>query len=462
MHPAFVTSFDATDAVPIWLTSTENWAEVRASLVAAARDYVDAVGFEPFPGSCLVLPGERGMLGGVLLAVEPRQAPYRDRFLPGLLPERLPKGTYRFVNASDEARLACIAFALGGYRFGKYRSARRPQARLMLPAGVDADDLSRIVEAVTLARDLVNTPANDMGPTELEQAARALGDKHGATVSVIEGESLLEKNFPLVYAVGRGAARPPRLVDLVWGDETAAKVTVAGKGVCFDTGGLNIKPEERMRIMKKDMGGAAAALALAHMIMGRGLKLRLRVLIPAVENSISGSAYRPLDIYRSRAGISVEIGHTDSEGRLILADALAAAAEEKPDLLIDLATLTGAARTALGPELSAFYTDDDRLAAEFAACAADENDPAWRLPLWPPYRSMLDSKIADINNDAPPNMAGSITAALFLQRFVPPAQPWLHLDIYAWNPAGKSGRPEGGECQAARALYALIGQRYGS
>jgi leucyl aminopeptidase len=461
MHPAFVTDVDATDAVPIWFASTDNWVEVRGSLAAGARDYADAVGFEPIPGSCVILPGEKGMLGGVLLGVEPLQARYRDRFLAGLLPERLPKGTYRFANAANEERLACLAFALGGYRFGQYRPTRSAQARLVLPAGVNGHDLSRIAEAVVLARDLVNTPANDMGPAELEQAARALGEKHSATVSAIEGDALLEKNYPLVYAVGRGAARPPRLIDLAWGDEAAPRITIVGKGVCFDTGGLNIKPEERMRIMKKDMGGAATALALAHMIMDRGLKVRLRVLIPAVENSISGAAYRPLDVYRSRAGISVEIGHTDSEGRLILADALTAAAEEKPDLLVDLATLTGAARTALGPDLAAFYTDDDQLAANFAACAAGENDPAWRLPLWPPYCSMLDSKVADINNDAPPNMAGSITAALFLQRFVPPTQRWLHLDIFAWNPTGRPGRPQGGDCHAARALYSLIGRRYG-
>jgi leucyl aminopeptidase len=300
-----------------------------------------------------------------------------------------------------------------------------------------------------------------MGPGELELAVRTVARQHGATVRTVEGDDLLSQNYPLIHAVGRAAAQTPRLIDLVWGNADDPKVTLVGKGVCFDTGGLDIKPDSRMRIMKKDMGGAASVLALAHMLMDCRVKLRLRVLIPAVENSIAGDAFRPLDIYRSRNGLSVEIGHTDSEGRLVLADALAAADEEKPELLIDLGTLTGAARVALGPELPAFYTDDEGMAAELARCAAVENDPLWRLPLWPPYKSMLESKIADINNDAPPAFAGSITCALFLQRFVNPATTWLHLDIYAWTPTAKPGRPEGGELQAARALYKLLATRYG-
>jgi leucyl aminopeptidase len=314
---------------------------------------------------------------------------------------------------------------------------------------------------VTLARDLINTPANDLGPVQLETAAREVASRHGASFWVIIGDDLLTQNFPLIHAVGRAAASAPRLIDLQWGDPAHPKVTLVGKGVCFDTGGLDIKPDNAMLIMKKDMGGAATVLALAHMVMDRRLKLRLRVLIPAVENSISGSAFRPLDVYPSRKGLNVEIGNTDAEGRLILADALALADEETPDLLIDMGTLTGAARVALGPELPPFYTDDEQLAAEVARFASAENDPVWRLPLWQPYAAMLDSKIADLNNVSTGGFAGSITCALFLKRFVSAAKSWLHFDIYAWNPSAKPARPEGGECQAARALYALLAARYG-
>jgi leucyl aminopeptidase len=462
MHAAFIARDQAAESIPIWFVSRSTWQALRQSLDQTALAYADSAGFQPTPGRFLALPGPSGRIGSVLFAIEGADVKYRDRFLSGLLPERLPAGAFRFANAPHDTRLACLAFALGCYRFDRYVTEPDKQVQLVLPDGVDGADLSRIVEGVVLARDLINTPANDMGPGDLDAAARTVAKQHGATIRTIEGDDLIGQNYPLIHAVGRAAARPPRLIDMQWGDPKDPKVTLVGKGVCFDTGGLDIKPEERMRIMKKDMGGAASVLALAHMLMGRGVKLRLRVLIPAVENSISGAAFRPLDIYRARSGLSVEIGHTDSEGRLILADALAAADEEKPDLLIDLGTLTGAARTALGPELSAFYTDDEDLAAEFARYATAENDPAWRLPLWPPYKAMLDSKIADINNDAPPAFAGSITCALFLQRFVSAATRWLHLDIYDWMPAAKPGRPQGGECQASRALYALLSARYGS
>jgi leucyl aminopeptidase len=314
---------------------------------------------------------------------------------------------------------------------------------------------------VYLARDLINTPANDMGPAELEYAARALAARHGASVNVLVGEELLNANFPLIHAVGRAADRPPRLIDLTWGDAARPKVTLVGKGVCFDTGGLDIKPESGMLNMKKDMGGAASMLALAHMVMAHGLKIRLRVLVPAVENSISGAAFRPRDIYRSRKGLTVEIGNTDAEGRLILADALALADSEEPELIADMATLTGAARVALGTEVVPFYTDDETLAAEVARFAGAENDPLWRLPLWQPYEQLLDSKVADTNNVSAGSFAGSITAALFLRQFVTAAKAWLHCDIYAWNQTTRPGRPEGAECQAARALYALLVERYG-
>jgi len=330
-----------------------------------------------------------------------------------------------------------------------------------VPEGIDRAEIERTAEAVTLTRDLVNTPANDLGPAEIEATARALAARFGADITVTTGDDLLAANFPLIHAVGRASARAPRLIDLSWGDPDAPKVTLVGKGVAFDTGGLDIKPPSGMLLMKKDMGGAAHVIGLAQMIMARGLKLRLRVIIPAVENAIDGTAFRPGDIFPSRKGLSVEIGNTDAEGRLILADALTLADEEAPELLIDLATLTGAARVALGPQLPPAYTDDETLAADLARCAALEADPLWRLPLWKPYASMLDSPIADLNNAPGGGFAGSITAALFLERFVERAASWLHIDIYAWNPSSRPGRPEGGEAQTIRALDALLTERYG-
>ena len=314
----------------------------------------------------------------------------KDQFLPGRLSGLLPDGAYRFGNAPHDARLAALAFALGSYRFTRYRKAEERKLTLDLPQSVDGGELSRIVEGVSLARDLINTPANDMGPPELEQAARALGARHGATVNVIAGDDLLTKNFPLIHAVGRAAAHAPRLIDLQWGDQNHPRVTLVGKGVCFDTGGLDIKPESGMLNMKKDMGGAATALALAHMLMAGNARICLRVLIPAVENSISAASFRPRDIYRSRKGITVEIGNTDAEGRLVLADALALADEEAPELIVDFATLTGAARVALGPDLPPFFTDDDALAGDLMRAGMAENDPLWRLPLWLPYEQMLE------------------------------------------------------------------------
>jgi leucyl aminopeptidase len=311
---------------------------------------------------------------------------------------------------------------------------------------------------VALARDLINTPSNDMGPVELEITARALAERHDARISVISGGAL-EKDFPLIHTVGMGSPRAPRLIDITWGAASDPKITLVGKGVCFDTGGLDIKPSSGMLNMKKDMGGAATALALAHMVMAAGLKVRLRLLIPAVENSTSGGAFRPRDIFRSRKGLTVEIGNTDAEGRLILADALALADEEKPALMADFATLTGAARVAMGPDVPPFFTDDGALAGELMRFAETEFDPLWRLPLWRPYESLLESKVADLNNVGTGGHAGAITAALFLRRFVT-APSWLHFDIFAWTPSAKPARPEGGECQAARALYALLKARY--
>jgi leucyl aminopeptidase len=459
MHPIYVKRGDAAQPTPIWFVTGATYGEIRDRLDPAARGFVEAAGFEPEAGRHLLLPGARG-LAGVLFALESNDKPFRDLFLPGRLPGLLPAGTYAFANQAHDQRLAALAFALGTYRFGRYRKTEDKAIRLELPAGVDGDDLTRMVEGVTLARDLINTPANDLGPAELEDAARRLAARHGANMRTVAGDSLIAENFPLIHAVGRASSRPPRLIDFAWGNASDPKITLVGKGVCFDTGGLNIKPESGMLIMKKDMGGAACVLALAHMIMDRRLKVRLRVLIPAVENAISGSAFRPLDVYPSRKGIHVEIGNTDAEGRLILADALALAGEETPDLVVDMATLTGAARVALGADLPPFYTDDEKLAADVARHAMAENDPLWRLPLWRPYDKLLESKTADVNSISSSPQGGSITAALFLRRFAEQAKAWLHLDIYAWTPSAKSARPEGGECQAARALYALLSERY--
>ena len=458
MHPLFVSHSRA--AQPIWFVTRASFSKLLAKLDKRTRAFVKAAGFEPRPGRHLLLPSAGG--AGVLFGLEDGKAD-NNPFLPGLLPGVLPAGTYRFANAPHDARLAALAFALGAYRFTRYRKANSKAVRLVLPDGVDGAELSRIAEGVTLARDLINTPANDMGPAEIEAAARALAKRHGAKVRSIVGDNLKKQNFPLIHAVGRAAeeSRAPRLIELRWGRPSDPRVTLVGKGVCFDTGGLDLKPENAMLLMKKDMGGAATVLALAHMVMDAGLKVALRVLIPAVENSVAGNAFRPLDVYPSRKGLNVEIGNTDAEGRLVLADALALACEEAPELLIDMGTLTGAARVALGPELPPFYTDDEALAAEVARCAAAENDPLWRLPLWRRYDQNLDSKIADVNNVASGGMAGSIICALFLKRFVSAAKSWLHFDIYGWTPATKPGRPEGGECQAARACYALLAQRYG-
>jgi leucyl aminopeptidase len=457
MNSIFTTAGTAA-AIPIWFVNAANYAEVRDRLDAPARAFADAANFNPKPGRYLVLPGADG-LGGVLFGIE-ATGETTDPFLPGSLANQLPDGFYRFANDPSDARLAALAFALGTYRFTRYRKAEARKVKLDLPQSIDLEELDRVVEAVALARDLINTPANDMGPAELEGAVRALAAQRGADIKVIIGEDLLAKNFPLIHAVGRASERAPRLIELKWGDALHPRVSLVGKGVCFDTGGLDIKPDSSMLNMKKDMGGAATALALAHMVMSRKLKVRLTVLIPAVENSISGAAFRPRDIYPSRKGITVEIGNTDAEGRLVLADALALADEDKPELIADFATLTGAARVALGPEVPAFFTDDDELAGSLMGHAATENDPLWRLPLWRPYDEMLESKVADVNNVGSGGQAGAITAALFMRRFVT-AKSWLHFDLFAWTPSAKPGRPEGGECQAARALYALLAERYG-
>jgi leucyl aminopeptidase len=457
LHSSFAPAGEKS-AKPIWCVDTASWEHIEKTLPQAAQAFASAAGFRPAAGQFLLLPDEKGGSLGALFGLD---AEGGDPFFAGKLSGLLPEGVWKFEAAPKDARLAALAFALGAYRFARYRKAEQKNVRLALPEGIDGVELSRIVEAVFLARDLVNTPANDLGPENLEAEAKKLAERYGARFESTVGEDLLKKNFPLIHAVGRASDQAPRLIDFRWGEASHPKVTLVGKGVCFDTGGLDIKPSSGMLLMKKDMGGAAAALALALMVMDAKLKVSLRVLIPAVENSISDEAFRPGDVYKSRKGITVEIGNTDAEGRLVLADALSLADEESPGLMIDFATLTGAARVALGPELPPAYTDDDKFAEEFARHARAENDPVWRMPLWKPYASILDSKIADINNAGSSGLAGSITAALFLQRFVERAKCWMHLDIFAWNPAAKPGRPEGGEAMTVRALYALLKARYG-
>jgi leucyl aminopeptidase len=453
MHPFFAPN--GATAIPLHFVTTATLDAVAGK--AGAGAFARAADFTGKPGQNLLVPGKSGELAAVLFGIE-AGAGQADPFLPGRLAGILSPGTYRFANAPHDARLAALAIALGSYTFTRYRKADGRTLKLVPPAGVDAAELSAIVEGVTLTRDLVNTPSNDMGPAELEAAARKLAMTHRAKIAVIGGRTLA-RDFPLIQAVGQGSARAPRLIDMTWGNPKHPKVTLVGKGVCFDTGGLDIKNDAGMLNMKKDMGGAATALGLAHMLMARKVPLRLRVLIPAVENSISGTSFRPRDIYRSRKGLTVEIGNTDAEGRLVLADALSLADDEKPELIVDFATLTGAARVALGPELPALFTDDDKLAADLAGSGLAENDPVWRLPLWRPYEALLDSRIADTNNVGGGH-GGAITAALFLRKFVGNAKAWAHFDIFAWTPSARPGRPEGAECQTARALFALLKKRY--
>ncbi|HEV2512721.1 MAG TPA: leucyl aminopeptidase family protein [Bosea sp. (in: a-proteobacteria)] len=451
-----------TSAIPVHCVAKADWPAVRDGLAPVARRFAQAQGFEARPGQHVLLPDAAGALAAVLLGVDPSGPRRRDPFAPGRLAASLPAGDYALAGDIGDPGLAALGWLLTAYRFERYRKPKAATARLVLPDDVDGEEVSNLAGASALGRDLVNTSAADLGPAEIETAVRALGETHGAEVASTIGDDLLAANFPMIHAVGRASPRAPRLVDLRWGQEGDPKLTLVGKGVAFDTGGLNLKTDAGMLLMKKDMGGAAAAIAAARMIMQARLKVRLRLLVPAVENAVSGGSFRPGDVLQSRKGLSVEIGNTDAEGRLILADALALADEEAPELLIDFATLTGAARVALGPDLPPFYTHDDGLAAEIARLSAAVNDPVWRMPLWPPYDGMLDSKIADLNNVSGGAFAGSVTAALFLNRFVEKSRSYAHFDIYGWNPSTKPGRPEGGECQAARLTYALAKQFYGA
>ena len=456
-----VSSETKAKTLPIWLVGEATSGRDLENLSETQRKWLKSSGWRPEPGSVGLLPAEDGAIGGAVLGLGTAESADGAAMLAGALPSKLPKGTYRFAGTWKDPELAATAWVLGSYSFGDFK-ANPPtaDARLKLPESADLHSVERVARAVYLGRDLINRPASDMGPAELERAARKLAKEHRAVVKVTSGEALA-KNFPMIHAVGRASTRKPRLIDFSWGKRAAPKITLVGKGICFDTGGLNLKPGNSMALMKKDMGGAAAVLSLASMIMDAKLNVRLRVLIPAAENSVSGDSYRPGDVLASHKGLTVEIGNTDAEGRLVLADALALADKEKPDILISMATLTGAARVALGPDLPPLYCDDDQIADELLASAAHVGDPFWRMPFWKPYDQLLKSDVADVNHISDGPFAGSITAALFLKRFVENASAYLHFDIFGWVPSEKPGQPKGGEPQGARGLFEYFRKAYG-
>ena len=454
----YLTDAPASEPVPIWPVTKDGLKDWPPGRPAAEAAWVEATGFAAKPNRHLLIPTGDGRIAGVLAGVAEESDLWSFAGLPGSLPE----GVYRIDAAMSPAAAtdAALGWALGTYRFDRYKPADDRFATLVWPDGADRAAAASAAAAHALVRDLINTPTAGMGPGELADAAEQLAAKHGADSRVIVGDALLAENYPMVHAVGRASANAPRLIDLAWGDPAAPKVTLVGKGVCFDSGGLDLKPASGMALMKKDMGGAANVLGLAAMVMTAGLPIRLRVMIPAVENAVSGNAFRPGDVLKSRKGLTVEIGNTDAEGRLVLADALAEAASEQPELLIDMATLTGAARVALGTELAGMFTDDDGLAADLSRHSAARADPLWRLPLWAPYRKLIDSEIADINNAGQGRFGGAVTAALFLKEFAEGAKSWAHFDIFGWNDKARPGRPIGGEAFAIRALYGLIAERY--
>ncbi len=456
LHPHLVAAERGEGAIPIRFVGPE------AVLDDAARRWGDLNACDGKPGQLLVVPNAEGGVGQVLVGAGRDLDPMSARALPG----RLPGGLYRLEAEPEPARQAALAFLLGTYVFDRYKArADKAPVRLVAPEGLDLAETSRIVAAATLAREMVDTPAADMGPLQIETIAREIAEESAAAITVTEGDALLEANYPAVHAVGRAAAphRAPRLIEIGWKLDRAdlPLVALVGKGVVFDTGGLDLKPAAGMRNMKKDMGGSAHALALGRLVMQADLPVRLVVIVAAVENAVSADSFRPGDILHSRKGLTIEIGNTDAEGRLILADALTRAGEHQPALTLDFATLTGAARIALGPDLPPLYTDDDALAAGLLEAAQAVRDPLWRMPLWPGYRAALDTEIADLKNDSSAwAQAGSVTAALFLQRFAPQTGAWAHMDIFAWNPRARPGFPEGGEAQALRACYHYLKTRF--
>ncbi len=453
---------DDGEALPIW------FAREGAPLPSfeAAGHWLEATRFTAAAKKQAFVPGPGGGIAGAVfglgngMAGEPCGP---SALLLGQLSQSLPPGDYQLADAPDHPDLAALAWGLGAYRFRRYKSAdSEGPPRLLWPHGANRARVLAQIEGIWLGRDLINTPANDMGPEDIENAARELAMRHGADIHVIIGDDLIAQNFPLIHAVGRASPRAPRLIDFKWGALDAPKVTLVGKGIVFDTGGLDIKPSSSMLLMKKDMGGAATVLALAHMIMAEKLPVRLRVLIPAAENSVAGNAFRPSDVIRSRQGMTVEIGNTDAEGRLVLADALALADEESPHSLFAFSTLTGAARVALGPDLPAFFTDDENLASRVVTRGAAIGDPVWRMPFWNGYERNLDSEIADMNNVSESPFSGAIIAALFLRRFAKRAKRFAHFDLYGWRPALRPLGPKGGEPQTARCVFDVLAGEAGA
>ena len=424
---------------------------------AARRGWIESTGVAGNAGDLAILPGRDGKAAGAVLVLSAKPTLWDF----GALGTKLPAGTWKLGDTAPVSPTdAAAAIGLGLWKFERYKARKsKPGPKFLWPAGADKVRATAMIDAISMARDLITTPSSDMGPAELAAAVTEMAKKFKAKISIIVGDDLLKKNYPTVHAVGRASVRAPRLIDLTWGNPSDPKVTLVGKGVCFDTGGLDLKPASGMLNMKKDMGGAATVMAVAAMVMACKLPVRLRLLVPAVENSVSGNAFRPLDVITTRAGITVEVGNTDAEGRLILCDALAEGASEKPTMMIDCATLTGAARVSLGPDLPALFCNDDTLADGLIATGLEVTDPMWRMPLYKPYRSMFVSKVADINNVAASPFGGAIIAALYLQEFVPDDVPWAHFDMMAWNNASRPGRPEGGEAQTARAIFATIEKR---
>ncbi len=444
-----------TPALPLHVIDEDRLEDWLADQPAPIAGWVRASGFDAALGRTLLVPDDRGGIEMALAGYGTASARARGRFHLATAASNLPDGSYRFHGLPRErVEEEALGWLLAGYRFDRYRAQTPPRARLVAPEAIDAARLETIAAGEWLTRDLINTPASDMGPDELETACADLAHAHGAAMEVIRDKALLTHNFPMIHAVGRAAERRPRLIDLRWGD-TGPRLTLVGKGVCFDTGGLNLKPGSGMALMKKDMGGAATVLGLAQMIMALALPLRLRVLIPAVENAVSGNAIRPGDILTARNGLTVEINNTDAEGRLVLADALSFGAEETPDLMVSMATLTGAARVAIGPDIAPYFTDDAPLASALDTAARLCADPVWRLPLHTPYETMIEPGIADLDNAPSGGFAGAITAALFLRRFAGTTRH-LHFDIYAWNPSAAPARPKGGVGMGARALLQAL------
>lgn len=438
----------------ISITEFSQWLEQQDLIV---KNWLKATNFRADNGSVSLIPDAAGNLIRVVFCVND----FKNIFAVGSLPITLPEGVYAFdVADAKNSENYAMAWGLGSYQFLRYKKPTKTLAKLDVSAIDNIEYINNMVESIYLVRDLINTPTDDMGPSELADVAIRLGKEYSATVSQIVGDDLLAQNFASIYTVGRASDDAPRLIDLRWGNETHPKITLVGKGVCFDTGGLDIKPSSGMLLMKKDMGGAANTLGLARMIMQANLPIRLRVLIPAVENAISGNAYRPGDVIKSRKGLTIEIGNTDAEGRVVLADALTEAASEKPELIIDMATLTGAARIAVGTDIAAMFANSDKLAADVLKHAEAQSDPIWRLPLFAGYRDSLNSSIADINNNAADSYAGAITAGLFLKEFVPDDVSWLHFDVMAWNLKPRPGRPQGGEAMALRALFSYLSEKY--